>query len=860
MADPTQIEQLLQRTRDFIARKQADEMAIFAAPLRAGMVTTITNLQETLKTLKATDGTYDATLKELQAAQLGLSAFDAGEDSVRERYDASKIDTADIHQLLGDVAQEIQANLGIDWKSPDFISLWDSVDNHIVNNLFVPIDTRQFTFGVRDQAGVILDDPALGLSPEMMSNLRLGIETAMVDGENEAIKWPAAMTKDRKIGIIVAQLKESDLITGIQRNYDKNLYANIEANWKRITYDIDQYTSASARNYADGVDKVLDKALAPTRSDEQGRLSGWLQLGTENFIGFDEYESQYKTEGMAIEDIAKWGSAAALKELADYIKLQFPDALITVAQKDARDRIIAEAKVALQGNIDSLGAKTPIEHIAAVNQNIFNHYVYGGEGRLGVEDQLKQAKALEDSEQYIEDRGKAFEKFDTKKEAYDAVDEFLGTWGWGAEIPDSIRDDIAKDIYDTYQRASLDPSAPIPTLKDILTPYASEVPNWINFKRNQDSLQSETELPQAIMDMLGMGESMLKRTPEVWQALDTGARISLEELIRNAYELDPYSSKTPSDYAAEFIQTRGITPSGDIGEYPTVWSPSVGDINYPTGETFIPPRLTLTPEEMADVEMSETTEFAGYTYGDVTDTELDAEYIRRLEEAGLPRAIIDFETRRITDEYQKAMVQEQLQSGRPPQIPEEFINFARDYPGYDFMGDIGVQATKARTKATDARAALEGITDASERVREEFQVRELETIADKFEGLVAQQVGDPSYPHLTETDYPTRENVFTNLRDAFSGSARERAFIEKEIAQGDIDFTPFETSVGEIQQREGLRHPQTIPTDPMGVVPSFTSQLLPDLQQGFAESLQEERTRRGELTGLGSTIFRRRTL
>ena len=206
------------------------------------------------------------------------------------------------------------------------------------------------------------------------------------------------------------------------------------------------------------------------------------------------------------------------------------------------------------------------------------------------------------------------------------------------------------------------------------------------------------------------------------------------------------------------------------------------------------------------------------------------------------------------------MVQEQLQSGRPPQIPEEFINFARDYPGYDFMGDIGVQATKARTKATDARAALEGITDASERVRQEFQVKQLETIADKFEGLVAQQVGDPSYPHLTETDYPTRENVFTNLRDAFSGSARERAFIEKEIAQGDIDFTPFETSVGEIQQREGLRHPQTIPTDPMGVVPSFTSQLLPDLQQGFAESLQEERARRGELTGLGSTIFRRRTL
>ncbi len=852
MADPAQIEQLLQRTRDFIARKQADEMAIFAAPLRAGMVTTITNLQETLKTLDENDDLYAPTLKELQATQLGLSAFDAGQDSVRERYDASKIDTADIYQLLGDVAQEIQANLGIDWKSPDFISLWDSVDNHIVNNLFVPIDTRQFTFGVRDQAGVVLDDAALGLSPEIMNNLRLAIETAMVDSENEAIKWPAAMTKDRKIGIIVAQLKESDLITGIQRNYDKNLYDNIEANWPRITYDIDQYTSASTRNFADGVDKVLDKALEPTRSDEQGRLSGWLQLGTENFIGFDEYESQYKTEGMAIEDIAKWGSAAALKELEDYIKLQFPDALITDAQKDARDRIIAEGKIALQGNIDSLGAKTPIEHIAAVNENIFRHYVYGGQGRLGVEDQLEQAKALEDSEQYIEDRGKAFEKFDTEAEAYSAVDKFINLWGWGAEIPDSIRDDIAKDVYDTYQRASFDPSAPIPTLNDILAPYVSNVPNWINFKRNQDVLQSETELPQAIRDMLGMGESMLKRTPEVWQALDTGARISLEELIRNAYELDPYSSKSPSDYAAEFMQSRGITPSGDIGEYPTVWSPTVGDINYPTGETFIPQRPTLTPEEMA----------AGYTYGDVpaTDAELDAEYIRRLEEAGLPRAIIDFETRRITDEYQKAMVEEQLQSGRPPQIPEEFINFARDYQGYDFMGDIGVQATNARTKATKARAALEGITDASERVREEFQVRELETIADKFEGLVAQQVGDPTFARLTDADFPTREGLLGGIRDEFSGSAAGREFIERQISEGNIDFSDIDTRLGEINRAEGLRHPQTMPADPMALVPSFTQQQLPALTQKFAQEQQEEQIRRGELTGMGSTIFRRRTL
>ena len=810
--------------------------------------TAIKELDAVLSDAQKIDSTeYQKHVVSRDHAEAALKRIKDDERNLRDRYDASLISIGDVDQLLSDIGRNIEDTFPRALSDAEFTI----IDNYLLANLFLPVDERIGPFEVP------VGDP----SPTSIALTMLNetVARAMIDGELEAIKWPAAMTEDKKIGIIRKQLQIKGIITPYQRDHDPNVLNNIKNNLPRLLSDIDQYTSATASSFENGVDEVLGYAIIPTDSERKGQLAGWTQLGQPDMLSFEEYTSAYKTAGMTIEDIAKWGSAAALKELEDYIKLQFPDALITDAQKDARDRIIAEAKIALQGNIDSLGATTPIEHIAAVNQNIFNHYVYGDidpatqtGSRVGVKDQLEQAKALEDAEQYIEDRGKAFEKFDTEAEAYSAVDKFINLWGWGAEIPDSIRDDIAKDVYDTYQRASFDPSAPIPTLNDILAPYVSNVPNWINFKRNQDVLQSETELPQAIRDMLGMGESMLKRTPEVWQALDTGARISLEELIRNAYELDPYSSKSPSDYAAEFMQSRGITPSGDIGEYPTVWSPTVGDINYPTGETFIPQRPTLTPEEMA----------AGYTYGDVpaTDAELDAEYIRRLEEAGLPRAIIDFETRRITDEYQKAMVEEQLQSGRPPQIPEEFINFARDYQGYDFMGDIGVQATNARTKATKARAALEGITDASERVREEFQVRELETIADKFEGLVAQQVGDPTFARLTDADFPTREGLLGGIRDEFSGSAAGREFIERQISEVNIDFSDIDTRLGEIRQREGLRHHQTRPTDPMALVPSFTQQQLPALTQKFAQEQQEEQIRRGELTGMGSTIFRRRTL
>ncbi len=855
MADPTPIELLHARIRDVVSRKRLQEVEVkdlhMIGIYEKNLVdaeTAIKELDAVLSDAQKIDSTeYQKHVVSRDHAEAALKRIKDDERNLRDRYDASLISIGDVDQLLSDIGRNIEDTFPRALSDAEFTI----IDNYLLANLFLPVDERIGPFEVP------VGDP----SPTSIALTMLNetVARAMIDGELEAIKWPAAMTEDKKIGIIRKQLQIKGIITPYQRDHDPNVLNNIKNNLPRLLSDIDQYTSATASSFENGVDEVLGYAIIPTDSERKGQLAGWTQLGQPDMLSFEEYTSAYKTAGMTIEDIAKWGSAAALKELEDYIKLQFPDALITDAQKDARDRIIAEAKIALQGNIDSLGATTPIEHIAAVNQNIFNHYVYGDidpatqtGSRVGVKDQLEQAKALEDAEQYIEDRGKAFEKFDTEAEAYSAVDKFINLWGWGAEIPDSIRDDIAKDVYDTYQRASFDPSAPIPTLNDILAPYVSNVPNWINFKRNQDVLQSETELPQAIRDMLGMGESMLKRTPEVWQALDTGARISLEELIRNAYELDPYSSKSPSDYAAEFMQSRGITPSGDIGEYPTVWSPTVGDINYPTGETFIPQRPTLTPEEMA----------AGYTYGDVpaTDAELDAEYIRRLEEAGLPRAIIDFETRRITDEYQKAMVEEQLQSGRPPQIPEEFINFARDYQGYDFMGDIGVQATNARTKATKARAALEGITDASERVREEFQVRELETIADKFEGLVAQQVGDPTFARLTDADFPTREGLLGGIRDEFSGSAAGREFIERQISEGNIDFSDIDTRLGEIRQREGLRHHQTRPTDPMALVPSFTQQQLPALTQKFAQEQQEEQIRRGELTGMGSTIFRRRTL
>jgi len=247
----------------------------------------------------------------------------------------------------------------------------------------------------------------------------------------------------------------------------------------------------------------------------------------------------------------------------------------------------------------------------------------------------------------------------------------------------------------------------------------------------------------------------------------------------------------------------------------------------------------------------------------LTKEELDADYIRRLEEGGAPQPIIDYYTRMLPREYQKASIAEQLQSARPPQIPQEFINFARDYgtetiPAYDFLGDIGVQATNARAEATALREAIAADPIGNARLR--LTLESQERVADRLEALVAQQVGDPSYPHLTDADFPTREGLLGGIRDEFSGSAAGREFIERQIADENIDFSDIDTQLGKIRQREGLRHPQTIPSDPMALIPSFTQKQLPTLRKDFVEEQQEEQVRRGELTGTGSTIFKRRTL
>ena len=93
----------------------------------------------------------------------------------------------------------------------------------------------------------------------------------------------------------------------------------------------------------------------------------------------------------------------------------------------------------------------------------------------------------------------------------------------------------------------------------------------------------------------------------------------------------------------------------------------------------------------------------------------------------------------------------------------------------------------------------------------------------------------------------------------FGGTPQGSEFIERRLEEPGF-FDPLNLQLGEFEAAERLRHPQTVAVDPGPTVEGFYQEQLPSLTQDFAKEQQEERARRGELTGMGSTIFRRRTL
>ena len=209
--------------------------------------------------------------------------------------------------------------------------------------------------------------------------------------------------------------------------------------------------------------------------------------------------------------------------------------------------------------------------------------------------------------------------------------------------------------------------------------------------------------------------------------------------------------------------------------------------------------------------------------------------------------------------------QEQL--GFPfPNIPDMSMEWAQGYGTFDEFDPItGELTAKSGPPAYDHRTFSRELDEQFSRGYLKKYNAEgnlvpwtAQDVADAKDAQLQSQAGDPTYP----TNYfaqPTETQMRAPFEEMFGGTTAGREFIGRKLSDPDF-FTGLSTQLGALNAREGLRHPQTIPTDPMSLVSGFPAIKAPSLAAEFKQEQQEEQARRGELGGMGSTIFKRRTL
>ena len=339
-------------------------------------------------------------------------------------------------------------------------------------------------------------------------------------------------------------------------------------------------------------------------------------------------------------------------------------------------------------------------------------------------------------------------------------------------------------------------------------------------------------LNAASMQALGLSDwdRFSTENPFAAGSLAEGAINQVNEYIKSVIKSNKEAGYNPADLANQFIQGKAISPDGRLRDMPD-YLPDIYE-QYRDRETYVPQYIDATEEER--VWMPET---SFEVLPEIAQPLTDLEEWRQQFMAGNPAAMQAF-----ADLGQFGAM--------PPQIPQNYLDWAQS--------GAGVYTVDQQEKDLEVLHKM-GLTNPQ--TGKAFDPTNKLELEDAKDWVVQQSgIGDPSFARLTDADFPTREALLGGIRDEFSGSAAGREFIDRQIAEGNIDFSDIDARLGEINRAEGLRHHQTRPADPMGFVPSFTQQQLPDLTEAFRKEQVEERDRRRVLADTGSTIFKRRTL
>ena len=438
----------------------------------------------------------------------------------------------------------------------------------------------------------------------------------------------------------------------------------------------------------------------------------------------------------------------------------------------------------------------------------------------------------------------------------------------GAVIPDYAKNAIANILKNSYQE-HIELGLPAPDDVEVLSPYRAQMENWV--------AQGKVDTSDIAEGILGI----TRFTPSDIATDLEGATADLIQFIDEYLEDNPLTPFSREQIGQGFMDQYAITPEGNlVPSYLPRTSTYTGRMwEHPLGRL----QLGLDPVTQWD-PATETWTTVEDRWGGLPDTPFSDAFgfptapegtqafdvDRFIESAQIPQ-------RSAADEFIDAF--EAWSTGRPatdvrqeqlgfpfPNIPDMSMEWAQGYGTFDEFDPItGELTAKGGPPAYDYRTFSRELDEQFSRgylkkynAEGDLVPWTAQDVADAKDTQLRSQAGDPIYP----TNYfaqPTEAQMRAPFEEMFGGSAAGREFIGRKLSDPDF-FTGLNTQLGAINAREGLRHPQTIPTDPMSVVSAFPATKAPSLAAEFKQEQEEERARRGELTGAGSTIFKRRTL
>ncbi len=380
------------------------------------------------------------------------------------------------------------------------------------------------------------------------------------DLQEEVIRFPTAFTREQKLGIAGQQFQEAGIITAAERAYSDVWFNNLIENFDQFEAALDTVSTETEKNFANIVDKLVNKATGPERTPEQradkAQYGGWEFINDPKMVPPNQWSDNYILEqesGEELEELQK----TYIEDIAETFKKQidelYPDDLLPNDEaKNEKKRLIAEGQLQLRQNVNNANPALGPQTTILVNRQIIADLARQAESRIS---QSGQQGLIQQAEK---ERQTSLEKVNTGGKAKTAVTNFLEQWhGVDTEIPDYAKTIMADKLLKSYTVASAFGMG-APDHDEVLSQYDEFIPNWRQ--------RAATDTDEVARNVLGIG-GFTPGDPELSGRLDESVE-SISKGISQRLEGDPFSGMLAQDEGANFMQILGLSPTGTLGILP----------------------------------------------------------------------------------------------------------------------------------------------------------------------------------------------------------------------------------------------------------------------------------------------------